>query len=365
MIEPSQVKRCDIERSVLSELRFTGVVEVLTAVDPWSHDQSLEAFLGPSQLDVIQVGDLSAPGIVPTRGVVLRNVLVLGQMVNYAGARILPESVVIAMAHRFNQPGFVIGSKLERSGARPQGKASHIFADLRTHVHERFRGGWIGSGAVGRHERVWSSAGVAQSENPIEKAQLEGTVMADTITTEVRHRIAGHHRLHIRSIADGKGMLRRPGIGRPHRTDATVAPRLRPNPFGGIKSIIRIVDERMPAPLRLVAATYVLEDNHVSVWHEGVRNRRSVFLVVRRAHQNHGKLIVNGLTVFCGEVDVSRKLYSVSHRYHNVLPLSDTVARIDLSEERSANGQHNQQAQKGRKTGDELVFELPHHWESP
>ena len=67
VIEPSKVKRREIERRVLGELRFSRVTEVLTAMDPWSNDQPLEAFLGPSQLDVIQVGDLSAPGIVPTR----------------------------------------------------------------------------------------------------------------------------------------------------------------------------------------------------------------------------------------------------------------------------------------------------------
>ena len=51
------------------------------------------------------------------------------------------------MAHRFDQPGFVIGSELERSCARSQRKAAHIFADLRAHVDESFRSGWIGSGA--------------------------------------------------------------------------------------------------------------------------------------------------------------------------------------------------------------------------
>src|SRR5216684_4249336 len=225
-------------------------------------------------------------------------------MVNHAGACILPECVVIAMTHRFNQPGFVIGSKLERSCARSQRKASHIFANLRTHVHESFRSGWIGSGASGRRERVWSSAGVAQGEDPVEKAQFEGAVMADTVTTEVRHRITGNHRPYIRSVADGEGMLRRTGVRRPHRTDATVAPRLRPNPFGCIKSVVRIIDKRTPAPLRLVVATYVLKHDHISGWHEGVRNRRGVFLVVRCAHQNHGKLVINRVTVLRGAVEV-------------------------------------------------------------
>ena len=121
--------------------------------------------------------------------------------------------------------------------------------------------------------------------------------MADTVTTEVRHRITRNHRFYVGRVADGEGMLRRTGIGRPHCTDATVAPRLRANPFGCIKPVIRIIDEWMPAPLRRVAATYVLKHDHVSVWHERVRNRRGVFLVVRCAHQNHGKFVVDRLTV--------------------------------------------------------------------
>ena len=53
--------------------------------------------------------------------------------------------------------------------------------------------------------------------------------------------------------------------------------------------------------------------------------------------------------------------YSVSHRDHYVLRLSDTVARISLSVERNANAEHNQQAHKAGKTGDELVYKVRHH----
>ena len=43
----------------------------------------------------------------------------------------------------------------------------------------------------------------------------------------------------------------------------------------------------------------------------------------------------------------------------------NTVARIGLSVEQSANREHNQQAHKGGKIGDDLFFKIPHHCESP
>ena len=134
VIEPPQVKRREVERRVRGELRFAGVARVLTAMNPRSDDQPLQALLGPAQLDVIQVGDRSAPGVVPARGVVFRNVLVLRQVVHYAGAGVLPEGVVVAVAHRLDQPGFIIRGELERSRARTQRQAAHVIADVRSHV---------------------------------------------------------------------------------------------------------------------------------------------------------------------------------------------------------------------------------------
>ena len=46
--------------------------------------------------------------------------------------------------------------------------------------------------------------------------------------------------------------------------------------------------------------------------------------------------------------------YSVSHRDHYVLRHSDTVARISLSVERNANGEHNQEAHKAGKPATNL-----------
>ena len=58
MIKPSEVKRCEIERRVVGELRLPGVTEVFTAVDPRADDQALETLLGPAQFDEVYVRNL-------------------------------------------------------------------------------------------------------------------------------------------------------------------------------------------------------------------------------------------------------------------------------------------------------------------
>ena len=114
------------------------------------------------------------------------------------------------------------------------------------HFHQRFCGGRIGCGAFGRRERVWSSGGIAESEDPVEEAQFEGSVMANAVASVVGHRIAGNHRLDVGSVADGEGMLRCSFVGRAQGTDATIEPGLRADPLRGVESVVRVIDVRTP-----------------------------------------------------------------------------------------------------------------------
>ena len=93
---------------------------------------------------------------------------------------------------------------------------------------------------------------------------------------------------------------------------------------------------------------------------ERVRDLYAVFFVVGCAQENYGKLAVNQLTVLCGAVDVRGEFHSVVHGDHYVFCFGDAVAGIDLSTERNAYGEHNQQAHDEGKLGDELVFKVPH-----
>src|SRR5260370_10715864 len=226
MIKPSEVKRCKIERRVVGELGLPGVTEVFTAVDPRADDQALETLLGPAQFDEVYIRNLRSPGVIPARCVVFGHIFIFGEVVHDTRAGVLPEVVVVAVAHGFDQPGFVIGCELERSRAGAQRERANVLADWSAHVDKSFRGGWIGCSALRSRKRIWSSGRIAKSEDPVEEAQFEGSVMANAVASAVRHRASWNHGLAVTGVGDGHRVLRRSGVGRANRADATIAPGL-------------------------------------------------------------------------------------------------------------------------------------------
>src|SRR6516164_5616659 len=102
------MKGWKIKRRIVSELSFASITGILLAVDPWSNDEPLQAFLALAQFDEIHIRHLRAPRVVPTGGVVFRDIFVFREMVHDAGTGIFPEVVVIAVAHGFDQPGLII-----------------------------------------------------------------------------------------------------------------------------------------------------------------------------------------------------------------------------------------------------------------
>src|SRR5215472_12231245 len=182
MIEPSQMKHWKIKCSVVSELSFAGIAGILPAVYPRPNDESLQAFLVLAQLDEIHICHLRGPRVVPTGGVVFRDIFVFREMVHDAGTGIFPEVVVIAVAHGFDQPGLIIGSKLQRRCSGAQRQRANVIADLVSHVNKGFGSGWIESSAFGGRQSIGSSSSIAQGKDPVEETQFEGSVVADTVT---------------------------------------------------------------------------------------------------------------------------------------------------------------------------------------
>jgi len=167
VIEPAQMKRRQIERRVAGELSLAGIGDVFGAVDPGADDQALEALFGFPQFDKIEVGNRCAPRVVPARRVVFRNVLVLAEVVDHTRTVVLPEFVVIAVAHGLDQPRFVIRRQFERRGSGSKRKASYVVADVGAQIAERGRGGRIRCCPRGRRERVrGSGGGVAHGQYP-------------------------------------------------------------------------------------------------------------------------------------------------------------------------------------------------------
>lgn len=198
----------------------------IATVDPRADDQALETLLGPAQFDEVYVRNLRSPGVIPARCVVFGDIFIFGEVVHDTRAGVFPEVVVVAVAHGFDQPGFVIGCELERSRAGAQRERANVLADLIAHVDKSFRGGWIGCSALRSRKRIWSSGRIAKGEDPVEEAQFEGSVMANAVASVVRHCVAGNHGLDVGGVGNGERVLRRSGVGRANRADATIAPGL-------------------------------------------------------------------------------------------------------------------------------------------
>ncbi len=167
-------------------------------------------------------------------------------MVDHARARIFPEVIIVAMAHGFDQPGFIIGSELERCGTGAQRQPADVVADVRTHFDQRGGCSRIFRGAPCRRDLIRFCRRHSECQHPVKKTKLEGAIVAHAVAAEVRHGVARDHCLNVRSIRDGESMLGRAAVGSPHGADAAVGPRLRADPFRSIESVVRIVANRAP-----------------------------------------------------------------------------------------------------------------------
>src|SRR5690349_3055129 len=97
MLKPTLLEGKEVDRSVRTELRLAGIAARASAVSPWAHDQPLQAFLVLREGDVVHVGRLCAPRVVPASEEIDRNVLVVGDVRDDIIPRVLPEAVVIAV----------------------------------------------------------------------------------------------------------------------------------------------------------------------------------------------------------------------------------------------------------------------------
>jgi len=246
------------------------------------------------------------------------DVLVVAQMIDDAGAVVLPEIVVVAVLHRLDEPGFVVGRELERRRARPQRQIPHVLINVAPEIHERGNCSRIRRCARGGRRRVPGSRRITQREYPVEESQLEGAVVPDAVPAEVRHRIDRNHRLEVGRVRDGQRMLRRPGIGRSHGAEVAVEPWLTADPRCRVGSVVRVVGDRPPVPLGLVSRAHVLADHDVAARHEVGGRRRHAILVVGRALHDRRESAVGRRAVSRGAVDVGGQLDAVAHRNHDV-----------------------------------------------
>src|SRR6516164_10129404 len=74
-VEPTQMEGGKIQRRFGTELRLAGMGQGLTSVSPGPHNQPDGSFLGLAERNVVQVGSLQIPGVVPAAHKVDGNVL--------------------------------------------------------------------------------------------------------------------------------------------------------------------------------------------------------------------------------------------------------------------------------------------------
>ena len=174
-----------VDAGVVCELCIPCEIQILRAVHPRADNQSLQALLRLSKRHVVEVGDLCRPRVVPARRVVHRNVFVFGEVIDHARTRILPEAVVFAMAHRFDQPRLVVGGEFQRRRAWAQRKVADILSNPTPKIHERIDVRWVAcrpSCSFCRLRRPWH---VAEPEDPVHESEFKRPVVPHARQAEI------------------------------------------------------------------------------------------------------------------------------------------------------------------------------------
>ena len=284
-IEPAMAKRVHVDGSRLAELGDAREALALSAVRPGADDQPLQALLGLRQLHVVEVGHLGAPRVVPASDVIGRHILILGNVIDDAGAHVGPVGIIVAVTHRLNEPCLVLGRELERCRPWAERQRPRVLLHARAHAPAapQRRPAMAAARAAASAPLGVGASPVADArmpvalprrEDPVQPPQLERAVMADAELSGVAHSVHGHHGRKGRRIGDADGMLRGAGVRRAYRTDLAVGPRLLGNPLQQVRAVWSIVANRTPRAFGAVSASNILE-------HDDIATRDEIFHDIR------------------------------------------------------------------------------------
>ena len=163
---------------------------------PRSHNESL-IVLRLRQRNKSHIRCRSGPRVVPAADVIHGNVLVFRNVIDDAGAEVLPIVVEIAVVHCVDEPRFVIGCELQRCCTGAQRQSPHIFI----HVFRSFFQGMFRTRIA---ERFFAAVACTVGENPVEETQLERAIVAESVVTGIRNGVNGNHRRQKRSARDSR-----------------------------------------------------------------------------------------------------------------------------------------------------------------
>ena len=136
----------------------------------------------------------------------------------------------------------------------------------------------------------------------------------------VRRRHVRANPRQVRWLCDGRQELRRPDVRPAKHPHLPIRVRQRRCPFHCVIPIPRFVLERVPVPLRRESPAHILSNRDVSARRRLKSKIRLTRLVIRRAHQQHGKLSVRFRSV-----NVRAKCYPVAHLRRYVALYNDFV----------------------------------------
>ena len=155
-----------------------------------------------------------------------------------------------------------------------------------------------------------------------DEALLQRAALAQGGDVVVAGALADHLRRQMRRVERRQRALVGARVAGAHRSDDTVAPRLRGGPLDHVKPVRRLLGEWIPVAVRTTAAADVVDDDRIStarVPMAAARVARAVFQVWR-AFDDGGDGVADRLAPGGRQVDVRRQLDAVAQRDANVRP---------------------------------------------
>ena len=329
---PAQAKFKAVDRGARAEVGVAVHRHHVRAMNPRPEDHPHRPALVLRQRRVAH-GGLPRPRVVPSADQEHRHILVCVDVVGQAEAGLLPVCVVLAMAHRMDDPLFILGCEAKRRRAFANREVGDVAADIRRAFIERRFGCRIA--------RRVTAFRRGHREDPVGETQFPRTAVAHPEVAGIDHRIDRHQRSKAGRIRQRHRMLSAADVGGADHAEATITPRLLHEPSCGVEAVGDIVDHHAPDALGLEPAASVLRDADVTAARvEGlpwVRRHavEAAALVIRRTLQNGGKLAFDAFAVARRIIDVRGEADPIAHRHHHVA-LDDVERRRRRAESSAA-----------------------------
>ena len=275
-VEPAQPPLVEGEGGFGREFDFSSSRGTLASMSPWPHDKPLRRLLGPGK-DLPVEDVLAAPGVIPTRDMVDRHIGIALHVVDHRVAGLFPEAVIISVAHRLDEPSFVLGDVLQGSRSSPKGQVEQVLWHPLPVFLER--------GLELRVGQRRASIGRANGEDPVHEAKLEGAAVTYSGQARIGERVHRDHASEAGRLRASERVLGSAHVARAKGAHLAARPRLRENPLHDVVAVGRIIHDHPPLALGSVAPPDVVDDDRVALFAKPPRFPLGAALVVRSSRE--------------------------------------------------------------------------------